>query len=174
MGLLPGWCDEAVSKDVVVVVGAERAWKANAVDLNRRRAQCENLAASVDHVAAGVEKDSDTVVAHATRGLLEGFGAHIDEMVEGAREARALRASVIGAERIAVDLEASAIMPLDHFAQQICKRMGAEVGAAASSSLGIATSGLTFRPVRSEEHTSELQSRVDLVCRLLLEKKKEI
>src|SRR5438105_5744224 len=27
-------------------------------------------------------------------------------------------------------------------------------------------------PVRSEEHTSELQSRVDLVCRLLLEKKK--
>src|SRR5438105_9618233 len=27
---------------------------------------------------------------------------------------------------------------------------------------------------RSEEHTSELQSRVDLVCRLLLEKKKKI
>src|SRR6266536_5348000 len=29
------------------------------------------------------------------------------------------------------------------------------------------------RSSRSEEHTSELQSRVDLVCRLLLEKKKE-
>src|SRR2546428_2308047 len=28
--------------------------------------------------------------------------------------------------------------------------------------------------VRSEEHTSELQSRSDLVCRLLLEKKKKI
>src|SRR2546421_5109453 len=28
-------------------------------------------------------------------------------------------------------------------------------------------------PSRSEEHTSELQSRSDLVCRLLLEKKKE-
>src|SRR5207247_6433609 len=27
----------------------------------------------------------------------------------------------------------------------------------------------TTRPERSEEHTSELQSRVDLVCRLLLE-----
>src|SRR2546421_5094634 len=27
-------------------------------------------------------------------------------------------------------------------------------------------------PFRSEEHTSELQSRSDLVCRLLLEKKK--
>src|SRR5207249_6172779 len=29
-----------------------------------------------------------------------------------------------------------------------------------------------FAPSRSEEHTSELQSRFDLVCRLLLEKKK--
>src|SRR2546422_6663390 len=28
-------------------------------------------------------------------------------------------------------------------------------------------------PVRSEEHTSELQSRLHLVCRLLLEKKKK-
>src|SRR5690349_23602990 len=30
----------------------------------------------------------------------------------------------------------------------------------------------TYKP-RSEEHTSELQSRRDLVCRLLLEKKKK-
>src|SRR2546422_2361072 len=29
-----------------------------------------------------------------------------------------------------------------------------------------------FRVLRSEEHTSELQSRLHLVCRLLLEKKK--
>src|SRR5699024_12561383 len=32
---------------------------------------------------------------------------------------------------------------------------------------------LHARKYRSEEHTSELQSRFDLVCRLLLEKKKE-
>src|SRR5438105_12901946 len=30
-----------------------------------------------------------------------------------------------------------------------------------------------YHSARSEEHTSELQSRVDLVCRLLLEKKKK-
>src|SRR2546426_7845657 len=30
-----------------------------------------------------------------------------------------------------------------------------------------------FRPKRSEEHTSELQSPCNLVCRLLLEKKKK-
>src|SRR5690349_23613004 len=34
-------------------------------------------------------------------------------------------------------------------------------------------SGKTMEPMRSEEHTSELQSRRDLVCRLLLEKKKK-
>src|SRR5690606_39585311 len=33
---------------------------------------------------------------------------------------------------------------------------------------------LAISPVRSEEHTSELQSRENLVCRLLLEKKKTI
>src|SRR5437868_9529814 len=31
-----------------------------------------------------------------------------------------------------------------------------------------------FVEYRSEEHTSELQSRFDLVCRLLLEKKKQL
>src|SRR6185312_615733 len=33
---------------------------------------------------------------------------------------------------------------------------------------------LTHHPIRSEEHTSELQSRSDIVCRLLLEKKKNV
>src|SRR2546429_6387451 len=46
--------------------------------------------------------------------------------------------------------------------------------------VGVGTTGLRHRvvvaaytdPIRSEEHTSELQSRLHLVCRLLLEKKK--
>src|SRR5690242_21061262 len=37
----------------------------------------------------------------------------------------------------------------------------------------IANGLLTSQQLRSEEHTSELQSHVNLVCRLLLEKKKE-
>src|SRR2546422_7867237 len=36
------------------------------------------------------------------------------------------------------------------------------------------SSGARQRATRSEEHTSELQSRLHLVCRLLLEKKKKI
>src|SRR5438034_4444315 len=42
----------------------------------------------------------------------------------------------------------------------------------ASSGLRCAGAGCR-RPGRSEEHTSELQSHSDLVCRLLLEKKKK-
>src|SRR5256884_4813226 len=37
-----------------------------------------------------------------------------------------------------------------------------------------ASRGSTWLPIRSEEHTSELQSRLHLVCRLLLEKKNSI
>src|SRR2546421_3598819 len=43
---------------------------------------------------------------------------------------------------------------------------------AARPSIRVGTDCATFAWWRSEEHTSELQSRSDLVCRLLLEKKK--
>src|SRR5438874_12467889 len=46
----------------------------------------------------------------------------------------------------------------------------------ACSAIAVAVDRGTAPPVfriRSEEHTSELQSRRDLVCRLLLEKKKK-
>src|SRR4051812_49932216 len=50
---------------------------------------------------------------------------------------------------------------------------GEEVGLrVASEVIGAHVSDVAF--VRSEEHTSELQSHVNIVCRLLLEKKKEI
>src|SRR5215207_10541195 len=48
------------------------------------------------------------------------------------------------------------------------RRFGCAAGAAGASTGSVAAD------LRSEEHTSELQSRVDLVCRLLLEKKKKI
>src|SRR2546422_3247361 len=53
-----------------------------------------------------------------------------------------------------------------HFAEHICVTKNKRAGRP------------TFQPAqpvpeRSEEHTSELQSRLHLVCRLLLEKKKK-
>src|SRR5688572_31452163 len=38
---------------------------------------------------------------------------------------------------------------------------------------GVRPGGRQLHPLRSEEHTSELQSQSNLVCRLLLEKKKK-
>src|SRR2546430_13285388 len=38
---------------------------------------------------------------------------------------------------------------------------------------GLRLCGMVMLPTRSEEHTSELQSQSNLVCRLLLEKKKK-
>src|SRR5690606_20389293 len=39
---------------------------------------------------------------------------------------------------------------------------------------GVVIHGINYKDQRSEEHTSELQSRENLVCRLLLEKKNYI
>src|SRR5260221_3664059 len=47
--------------------------------------------------------------------------------------------------------------------------IGIRLWIGATTSLGLSTTGCQ----RSEEHTSELQSHSDLVCRLLLEKKKK-
>src|SRR5699024_11898484 len=52
------------------------------------------------------------------------------------------------------------------------KGVATAVSTAASTKLAIKNTGnQTGSGNRSEEHTSELQSRFDLVCRLLLEKK---
>src|SRR5256885_7610137 len=53
----------------------------------------------------------------------------------------------------------------------VARRAAAQVGGYVDRALPIAT-GDRSRP-RSEEHTSELQSPCNLVCRLLLEKKKK-
>src|SRR5438105_13367109 len=61
-----------------------------------------------------------------------------------------------------------------HDALPICKLGRADATAAAGHTFkSVAQDWLTKQQRRSEEHTSELQSRVDLVCRLLLEKKKK-
>src|SRR5438034_3737620 len=67
------------------------------------------------------------------------------------------------------DAEAKAIVDEAH-------RLGRGVAAHAIGSDGIAAAlraGVNSIEHRSEEHTSELQSHSDLVCRLLLEKKKK-
>src|SRR2546429_5476390 len=52
----------------------------------------------------------------------------------------------------------------------LCSNVPPKIGASLTFSLP--ERAALFRSHRSEEHTSELQSRLHLVCRLLLEKKK--
>src|SRR5699024_11562238 len=68
-------------------------------------------------------------------------------------------------------LDAEAGEDLSHL-PQLAGVMGRQYELHTVSSCSAARSRRLFRMVRSEEHTSELQSRFDLVCRLLLEKKK--
>src|SRR2546430_13590422 len=50
---------------------------------------------------------------------------------------------------------------------------GAQEGWMIAPALAAAGVPVLVQPLRSEEHTSELQSQSNLVCRLLLEKKKK-
>src|SRR5438105_11979696 len=62
-----------------------------------------------------------------------------------------------------------------HDALPICRDgehgVGGDFGQREGAGVGHQPGQDRYRHQRSEEHTSELQSRVDLVCRLLLEKK---
>src|SRR5690349_22431548 len=60
----------------------------------------------------------------------------------------------------------TALIPTPPVLPRIMPKVGDKVFA-------MRTNTLNFWVPRSEEHTSELQSRRDLVCRLLLEKKKK-
>src|SRR5690349_22893476 len=65
-------------------------------------------------------------------------------------------------------------LPICHGEQRRARLVAAEHRERVVDVAGAARVGLiSERPIRSEEHTSELQSRRDLVCRLLLEKKKQ-
>src|SRR5437868_6229806 len=63
-----------------------------------------------------------------------------------------------------------------HIQDADVRALAASVGTVLNLELGAAPEIVRIAsrvtPFRSEEHTSELQSRFDLVCRLLLEKKK--
>src|SRR2546430_7147801 len=65
----------------------------------------------------------------------------------------------------------STLFPYTTLFRSRCWQKGTSIGAWMNCSTSSARSRLATR--RSEEHTSELQSQSNLVCRLLLEKKKK-
>src|SRR5690349_21871094 len=71
------------------------------------------------------------------------------------------------------DLVSSERRVLETSAEEHLRLLRAFVDASGSGDMDGLLSLLAEDATRSEEHTSELQSRRDLVCRLLLEKKKK-
>src|SRR5690349_22642099 len=72
----------------------------------------------------------------------------------------------------------STLFPYTTLFRSLCDHVGVGFGFAGTERLQreaaeFERSRPLFMAQRSEEHTSELQSRRDLVCRLLLEKKKK-
>src|SRR2546421_5928907 len=74
--------------------------------------------------------------------------------------------------RVERDAEVAIVTEKDPEANELLRHSTAHLLAHAVKEL-FPDAQVTIGPVRSEEHTSELQSRSDLVCRLLLEKKKK-
>src|SRR2546422_2330168 len=62
------------------------------------------------------------------------------------------------------------VLTIDEVIQYIADQELANVVTRTRAASGVV---IVVEPKRSEEHTSELQSRLHLVCRLLLEKKKK-
>src|SRR3712207_7872990 len=93
-----------------------------------------------------------SVEGHRLVGPLQGFG----KMWQKAYKVRLVGASATPAE--VVEAWRTRFPELSGFGESGCR---------------VPSGGLVPGAVRSEEHTSELQSRQYLVCRLLLEKKKD-
>src|SRR5207249_9344866 len=99
----------------------------------------------------GIAEEADAIAIRYFRTA----GLHVERKSDGTAVTPADRA----VEEMARDKVAKSRLALDV--------LGEEMGGANQGRPGPVCSS------RSEEHTSELQSRFDLVCRLLLEKKKK-
>src|SRR5690349_23442719 len=75
----------------------------------------------------------------------------------------------LAGDEVLLEVRAAGVANWDEFV----RTGGWDVGARPPMALGVAAAGtvLAAGQARSEEHTSELQSRRELVCRLLLERK---
>src|SRR3989475_3550348 len=90
-----------------------------------------------------------------------------------ASESRADRARPSGAARPRGDSTASSDIPTEVSPPMRCFRRGSGLNRDGGKSAESSSASRRSGSKRSEEHTSELQSQSNLVCRLLLEKKKK-
>src|SRR5437867_5677168 len=136
------------------------------------------LAEAVQHAVAELVEDPAEVVGRGADGAPS---TRIDRVAEAAvlrvLEYEEARLNVLSEEAGFIDRGGDATLVLDpidgtHNALRGVPAYSVSM-AVGRSHLADIEEGLVRDLVRSEEHTSELQSPYDLVCRLLLEKKKK-
>src|SRR5690606_23254656 len=107
-------------------------------------------------------------------GVIRGLEARMHEVLEGLRRELAAQEIELGVHAELTELERATLR--DHYLRNIFPLVTPQSMDPAHPFPFISNLSLNLlvtlrHPDRSEEHTSELQSRENLVCRLLLEKK---
>src|SRR5690349_24738858 len=126
------------------------------------------LSVSVALVLAGTAASQETAPAPAAPA-----DAASSSQQKQKKDAVNLSQVIVTGTRTSDRTQSSSLVPVDVIPAQVPNDSGA---VSLGNALDLAVPSLNFPLAsmsdRSEEHTSELQSRRDLVCRLLLEKKK--
>src|SRR3989449_11718316 len=165
----PAGCMEIQRRNEIKIEGA------NAVVLGRSDIVGKPMALLLMHANATV------TICHSKTRDLPGVVRRADIIVAAMGKAGCVRADWLKSGSAVIDVgtnkvtdAAEAESLLKNFPQRLAKfreKGSVLVGDVHPDAINIA-GALTPVPGRSEEHTSELQSRLHLVCRLLLEKKK--
>src|SRR3712207_2123281 len=145
-------------QDLNLVVKADVAGSVEALKEALARLSTEEVRVNIVRSGVGALTDSDVMLASASDGILLGFN------VRPTNTARQV------AEREGVEIRTYDVIykALEEIEAAMRGMLAPET---AENETGTAEVRTTFRVPRSEEHTSELQSRQYLVCRLLLDKK---
>src|SRR5699024_579637 len=130
-----------------------------------RNAIGDHIAALLSAILGAHFDDSRVTIAELRRQVLEEHGPTLRAIVQRAVERGEIPGPTVP-ERITS-------LPFDLFRSELIMRFDRVPDETLVDIVDTAFMPLASLPWRSEEHTSELQSRFDLVCRLLLEKKKK-
>src|SRR5438874_7325769 len=108
------------------------------------------------------------------RGELEDRVEELEKVTrELSRREVALTNALVAAEQAATDVRARARRDAEMIVAEAHQEGRSITRGALNEQARLTADARRIEALRSEEHTSELQSRRDLVCRLLLEKKKK-
>ena len=127
-GFLGGRNDERIGDQVVDELGAHGTGIAYPAYLDRAQAARQQRAARAHGVALQIDKNIEVVRINAGRSNVIGVMRDIDEMLAGGAQACAHWTIVVRAVGIGEDLEPAAVVQLQHFGEQVGRRVFVKIG----------------------------------------------